>query len=433
LAGCLTERLVEQEGIDVTEAQDYEAPLYYFLLRRALGLGPKRHPPCLIHLHSPTEFIVRYNDWHMAQPAFLLAKQMEDYSISAADALLCPSRFLARQAENHYELRQNSVKVIPYPLGRVAKVERDAATWSNGSVCYVGRLERRKGTLEWIEAAVEVARQNASTTFEFVGTNILASNPILSEAVLNGLIPRHLKGQFVFHGNLTRAVIPLILKRARIAVVPSRWENFPNTCMEAMASGLPIIATPSGGTVEMLDDGQTGWIAEESNSAGLRKALVRALETSPLRLAEMGGNAVRSIGKICDNQAIIERHLTFRKHLAGRGAKSPLAQPLPKSLSARQYRGQGVECLDVFSDYETDGLNLTDGSSSAKTGSSSSMEHFRQLVVADTQRSSALPFLSHTVTGRGWVGKLSELLATVKCLIVNPKLTFRVLQQFASE
>lgn len=44
-ASLLAEKLVAEEGIDLLEAQDYEAPLYYFQLRRALGMGPRRLPP----------------------------------------------------------------------------------------------------------------------------------------------------------------------------------------------------------------------------------------------------------------------------------------------------------------------------------------------------------------------------------------------------
>jgi glycogen synthase len=433
LAGSLAERLVAEEGIDLIEAQDYEAPLYYFQLRRALGLGPKRHPPCVIHLHSPTEFIVRYNDWHMTQPRFLIAKRMEDYAISAADALLCPSRFLARQAEVHYGLPKQSVEVIPYPLGHITKIERDETTWSNGSICYVGRLERRKGALEWIEAAVGIARQNAHTSFEFVGANILGSNPILSEVLLDHLIPSHLKEQFIFHGNMNRSLIPQILKRARIAVVPSRWENFPNTCVEAMASGLPVIASPEGGMIEMLADGQTGWIAEGPSSAGLRNALVRALETPPTRLAEMGRNAVRSIREACDNRKIVERHLSFRRRLVGLGAKSQLLKPIRKSPSANQHHATKVSVLDVLADYGADGLEQAAGSCAREATKWESVGQFRQMVVADTQRTGPLPFWPHTVTGSGWFGGLTDSLATIRCLIVNPKITFRVLQQFVSQ
>ena len=43
----LVERLVEPAAIDLIEAPEYEAPLYVFMLRRALGLGPRRQPPSL--------------------------------------------------------------------------------------------------------------------------------------------------------------------------------------------------------------------------------------------------------------------------------------------------------------------------------------------------------------------------------------------------
>ena len=56
-AALLAERLVESEGIDVIEAQEWEAPLYYLQLRRALDLGPDTRPPCVVHLHSPSEQI----------------------------------------------------------------------------------------------------------------------------------------------------------------------------------------------------------------------------------------------------------------------------------------------------------------------------------------------------------------------------------------
>ncbi len=159
LAGALAERLVEKEGIDTIEAQDYEAPLYYFQLRRALGLGPKRRPPCFVHLHSPTEFIARYNEWDMARPPLIMAKGVEDFTIRAADAWLCASRYLARQAEVHYGLLQGSVNVIPYPLGGTENIQRDQGTWSNGSICYhraarkTQRSARMDGCGHWSRAA----------------------------------------------------------------------------------------------------------------------------------------------------------------------------------------------------------------------------------------------------------------------------------------
>jgi glycogen synthase len=326
-ASLLAERLVEREGIDVIEAQEFEAPLYYLQLRRALGLGPKQHPPCIVHLHSPMEFIVRYNDWDMGHPYFLTAKRFEDYSIAAADALLCPSRYLARQAEAHYGLAEGSIQVIPLPIGDSPLLERDEDTWEHGTICYTGRLEKRKGVLEWIEAAVRIAREYPTAVFEFIGGNVLGTDRIRGEKLVERLIPDDLRGRFRFHGQQPRSALPQFLKKARLAVVPSRWENFPYTCVEAMGSGLPVIASHSGGMVEMIEDGHTGWLARKAGSEGLVEALKCALDTSPVRIAEMGRAAALAIRAMCDNKKIVEGHLEFRGRVGHRGVRYSCSLP----------------------------------------------------------------------------------------------------------
>jgi glycosyltransferase involved in cell wall biosynthesis len=344
-ASLLAEQLVEKEGIDVIEAHDYEAPLYYFQIRRALGKGPRRQPPCFVHLHSPTEFIARHNDWDLSLPAVVMAKRLEDYSILAADALLCPSRYLARQAESHYGLRQGSIQVIPLPIGNTGSLERREELWANGTICYLGRLERRKGVIEWIEAAVKMAPLYPDARFEFIGKNCLGTDKISGEDFLKRLIPAHLRSRFLFRGEQSRSSLPDLFSRSRIAVVPSRWENFPNTCVEAMSAGLPVIATRNGGMAEMLEDGRTGWLAREANSEALAEALIRALDTPPAELADMGRRAAEDIRRMCDNDTVVESHIDFRKRLVRQGVGRSLRSPssLPSFLADESSRRKPLE------------------------------------------------------------------------------------------
>jgi len=327
-ASLFAENLVDQEGIDLIEAQDYEAPLYYFQLRRALGMGPKRCPPCIIHLHSPTEVLARYNDWDVNDIYFRTAKRLEDYSIGAADALFCPSRFLSRYVEAYYGLAKGTICIIPLPIGDNPMLERDKDTWEHGTICYVGRLQRLKGVIEWIDAAVAVAHEYPTAHFEFIGTNLLDTDGMSREEFVDRRIPEKLKMRFSFRGEQKRSSLPQFLAKARIAVVPSRWENFPNTCIEAMCSGLPVIASPEGGMAEMVDDGQTGWIAQNAGSDGLAHALKRALETPPVKIAEMGRCASSDIRQMCDNKKIIESQLDFRSQVVNKGAKHSLRLPV---------------------------------------------------------------------------------------------------------
>lgn len=336
-AALLAERLVESEEIDVIEAQEYEAPLWFFQLRRALGMGPRRQPPCVVHLHSPTEPIAVHNEWDLSRPDVAAALRLEEQTIRAADALLCPSRFLARQAEARYGLPAESVRVIHLPLGGGRPVERSAEAWARGPVCYVGRLERRKGVLEWIDAAVAVAREDPEVRFDFVGPNVLGLSWISGEELVERRIPPEVRDRFAFRGSRPRAELPGLLAGARIAAVPSRWENFPNTCVEAMVSGLPVLATRQGGMAELIADGASGWLAEAATPEALASALRRALATPPERLREMGRRAASTVARACDNETILASHLAFRAEVAAHGTCRSLVPPPGKRRDLQRF------------------------------------------------------------------------------------------------
>jgi len=314
-AAQLAERLVDREGIDLVEAQEWEAPLYYFLLRRGLGLGPERKPPCIVHLHSPTELIYRHNEWR-GRPEYFSAIRLEEFCIRAADAWLCPSRYLSHQVAARYGIPVDAISVIPYPQGDSAFLPREPGVWRDGRILYVGRLEPRKGVIEFVDAAVEVAQGHSTVAFDFVGEDVPYPRTLSVRRYLESRIPRGLRSRFRFHGLQPRARLPEFLAAAQMAVVPSRWENFPNTCIEAMSSGLPVLASPTGGMAEMLEDGVTGWIAASQAPPDLATALRRALATPPEQRAAMGRAAAESIRGLCGNEITTRRHLAKRRELA---------------------------------------------------------------------------------------------------------------------
>lgn len=317
-AAIVAERLIESERVDIIEAQEWEAPLYYLQLRRALGLGPRRRPPVVVHLHSSTEQIFEANRWDRAVADYAPAATLEEYSITAADALLSPSRFVADQAMARYSIDPTRLSVIPYPLGERALLERSAQTWKGGSISYIGRLETRKGIVEWVDAAVTVALDFPDLRVEFVGgdTAVAVSGGATVGDVARARIPRNVRRQFRFHGVRDRRGMLDVLSRSRAAAVPSRWENFPYSCIEAMASGLPVIASPHGGMRELIADGVSGWIARDSTPAALTATLRQLLDTGPEQLQLMGDAAAKSVERICDNDVIVKRHLELKYRLS---------------------------------------------------------------------------------------------------------------------
>jgi glycosyltransferase involved in cell wall biosynthesis len=120
-------------------------------------------------------------------------------------------------------------------------------------VLCVGRLEPYKGLSDLLEAVGAspdpVARQ---VHLDIVGDGTLR-HALPDEARGLGLMDR-----VCFHGNLPPEAMPAAYRKAHLFVLPSYVEGMPNVILEAMASGLPVIATRIPGSEELVEDGVTG-------------------------------------------------------------------------------------------------------------------------------------------------------------------------------
>jgi glycosyltransferase involved in cell wall biosynthesis len=89
----------------------------------------------------------------------------------------------------------------------------------------------------------------------------------------------------------TREEVPEILRNMDLFVLPSLAEGISNTILEAMASGLPVVATRVGGNPELVQDGITGTLTESQHVEGMARAL--ASYASNPSLARQQGSAGR--------------------------------------------------------------------------------------------------------------------------------------------
>jgi glycosyltransferase involved in cell wall biosynthesis len=87
-----------------------------------------------------------------------------------------------------------------------------------------------------------------------------------------------------------RADIPELLAAADLFVLSSDWEGHPLAVMEALAAGLPVVATAVGGVPEQVDEGRTGLLVPPGDPSALAAALLRLLPDAPRR-GEMGERA----------------------------------------------------------------------------------------------------------------------------------------------
>jgi glycosyltransferase involved in cell wall biosynthesis len=105
-----------------------------------------------------------------------------------------------------------------------------------------------------------------------------------------------------------RKRISEVYGESHIFLFASPAENFPCVILEAMASGCCVVATPSGGVIEQITDGESGFLAAEISGSALANALDRALRLQD-GVSMIGENARRTVIEKFSEDAMIDAHI----------------------------------------------------------------------------------------------------------------------------
>ena len=151
-------------------------------------------------------------------------------------------------------------------------------------VGFLGRLSPEKGPDVFLRAALLAQAKLQDTHFIFVGDGPLA--PTLRETIARFKLEDsvHLAG--------LRRDVATVLNDMDVMVSSSHSEAMPLAVMEAMASGLPVVATRVGGVPDMIDQGESGWLVAPNDFDEIAIRLHQVLAT-PGELARMGAAARR--------------------------------------------------------------------------------------------------------------------------------------------
>jgi glycosyltransferase involved in cell wall biosynthesis len=255
-------------------------------------------PPTIVHAHGaraglPVAMLPRssrvamaytvhgFHYRHKAAVVRHLAKAAERFCIRRAFAAVFVSANDARIAEedgltgggNRWQIIRNGCPAAQ-PGRTPASCQFD--------IVYLGRLVAMKnvGILPRILLALRPARPTLC---------VIGGGECEAE-LRRCVIDAGLAAQVTFLGAQPHTSALSYLSRARVMVLPSRWEGLPMSVLEAMHRGIPVVASNVGGTNELVVDGHTGYLVETDDVAAYAARIKPLLADENLRHA-MGERA----------------------------------------------------------------------------------------------------------------------------------------------
>jgi hypothetical protein len=247
----------------------------------ALILARKPIAPLIVRLHGSSYAFQKFSSGSVA-PGTRLDRRLEVAALRRCAAISAPSRFQALEASRDTGCALDEIAVIPNPLAArlLAEASRPAAETDTGTVLYTGRMAPVKGIPHLLDAARQVCETAKDARFVLAGPWQMGKTPpefgFGKDGELNG-------GRVSWKGHVSWEEMAALYRRAAVFVMPSWFESFGISVIEAMAFGLPVVASRAGALPETVQDGITGLLVPPGDSDALARAVLKLLEDPALR------------------------------------------------------------------------------------------------------------------------------------------------------
>ncbi|HET8968586.1 MAG TPA: glycosyltransferase family 4 protein [Gaiellaceae bacterium] len=209
------------------------------------------------------------------QRRFLRATRMR--ALRGARHVFCPSAYL-RDVALRWGLEPSKVSVLPNPAPELPELSsrdelRSELGFVGKTLVFAGRLGPQKALGVALHALVDVPDVALAVAGDGPERSLLERR--VGELGLDERVS--------FLGSVPRAQVLRLFRAADASVLPSAWENFPHTVVEALAVGCPVIATAVGGVPEVVRDGENGLLVPPGDPAALAVAIDRFFSDRELR------------------------------------------------------------------------------------------------------------------------------------------------------
>jgi glycosyltransferase involved in cell wall biosynthesis len=236
-------------------------------------------------------------------------RQHERWLWPLANHLICNNKHLQNLLVTKYKIPADRLSMIPNGVDTdFFKPPPTGKTRGNFLVLSIGRLVRDKDQETLIQAFCQVLQKYPAAELWLVGDGPRKG---YLEQLLGQKVPAH--RATLFPGQVD---IRPFLEKASLFALSSVTEALPNVVLEAMATGLPVVATNVGGLPEVVSSGKTGWLVPPGDPASLARAMLQLLADPELCRTLGQAGRERAVRDFSFNQMVSRYEALFDDLLA---------------------------------------------------------------------------------------------------------------------
>lgn len=260
--------------------------------------------PNVVTIHGNMRPIARV---HRARPfSFLwLAARLERFTIPRSDGVVCITNH-TRQAVLNLARR---TWVVPNAVdASFFEVNARPAAGAPAQLLCVASISVLKNQNVFIRALDSLA-QRYKFELRFCGKT--SDNAPYAQEFLSLVRARP---WCVYNGVTRRGDLKALLRQASLLVLPSLEDNCPMSVLEAMAAGVPVVASKIGGLPDLIEEGKTGYFCNPLEAASMAAAVEKVL-VNPAAAAEIAGQARQRARERFHPEVVARLHLDIYREL----------------------------------------------------------------------------------------------------------------------
>jgi glycosyltransferase involved in cell wall biosynthesis len=258
--------------------------------------------PLIVQCHGSIGQIADHDPIASEETESLAVRLIERSVLGVAGAVQTYSR--ANAAFWHAETGRAVATIYP---AWISPSEPESLSVSDRGLV-VGRLQRWKGPATLCEALGLLG--DRAPVVDWYGRDMVwGEHSLYTSENLARSFPDVWGTKLSHHPQISDKEVARHQARALFNIVPSNWDMFNFTTVEAMSSGRPTIVSTGAGASELIEDGRNGFLFAKGDSGALAEAIQRVVCESPARLADIGREGWNTVRTTLDPQTIAAKRL----------------------------------------------------------------------------------------------------------------------------